>query len=64
VEILQLPAHTSSLSSEYPATELFSSQPDFHLSPKLDRHLFSASLAGLNSTHSLTNQLFHVISLN
>jgi hypothetical protein len=47
-----------------------SSQPDFQLSTKLDHHLFSASLAELNSianpqlTHSLTNQLLHVTSLN
>jgi hypothetical protein len=44
MEILQLPALKSSLSSEYPATELF------QLSTQLQRDLLSASLAELNLT--------------
>jgi hypothetical protein len=47
MEILQLPA-LMLLSGEYPATELFSSQPDLQLPTELDHHLFSASLAELN----------------
>jgi hypothetical protein len=48
MEILQLPALMSLLSGDYPATELFSSQPGFQLPTELDRHLFSASPAELN----------------
>jgi hypothetical protein len=50
VEFLQLLAPTSLPPGKYPATELFSSQPNLQLSTELDRRLFTASLAELNPT--------------